>query len=108
MGAPKPCLGYPSRTEAVIGLRAEGKKPPEIAAMIGISEKTVWSLLWHGGHAWKRRAAQLALPKEIVSKLAPAAAARGLKVDELCLRLLRAIAEDNMADAVLDDEVASL
>ena len=38
MGAAKPCLGYPSRTAAVIGLRAKGLTTAQIADAIGIED----------------------------------------------------------------------
>lgn len=44
MGGPKPCLGYPSRTAAIVALRAEGKSTHEIAAAVGVSRSTVTAL----------------------------------------------------------------
>lgn len=45
MGAPKPCLGYPSRTAAVAALQAEGLSNAAIAAKIGIASSTVTALM---------------------------------------------------------------
>ena len=42
--APKPCLGYRSRSAAVRALQADGKSNAEIAAMIGIPVKTICAL----------------------------------------------------------------
>ncbi len=44
MGAPKPCLGYPSRTAAVHALQQQGLSNSEIAARIGIRVSTVSAL----------------------------------------------------------------
>ncbi|MDX9862181.1 MAG: hypothetical protein RBS99_14825, partial [Rhodospirillales bacterium] len=44
MGAPKPCLGYPSRTAAVLALRGQGLDDVEIAQRIGIRRETVGAL----------------------------------------------------------------
>lgn len=44
MGAPKPCLGYPSRTAAALALQAGGLSNAAIAAMIGIGSSTVTAL----------------------------------------------------------------
>lgn len=44
MGAPKPCLGYPSRTAAVQALQAKGIDNATIAARIGIRPSLVTAL----------------------------------------------------------------
>lgn len=51
MGAAKACLGYPSRTAAILAMRANGMATGEIARRIGIPTKTVSALeasLWRG------------------------------------------------------------
>lgn len=50
MSAPKPCLGYPSRTAAVVAMIERGVKPEKIAARIAaesgqpVTEKMVLDL----------------------------------------------------------------
>lgn len=44
MGGAIPCLGYPSRTAAVLALRGQGLSTREIAVRIGIEVKTVAAL----------------------------------------------------------------
>jgi DNA-binding NarL/FixJ family response regulator len=45
MGAPKPCLGYPSRSAAIAALREQGLSDQEIADRIGIKLCNVRDLM---------------------------------------------------------------
>ncbi|MBO9380295.1 hypothetical protein GG804_26370 [Sphingomonas histidinilytica] len=44
MSSPKPCLGYPSRTDAIMAFRAQGRSTRDIADAIGITKSTVAAL----------------------------------------------------------------
>lgn len=117
MSGGKPTLGYPSRTAAVQGMRAEGLATRTIARRIGIDTSTVRALEASAGRA-DRRAEPVArgargarggigevaviLPVDIVRALRPHAARRGIAVDTLARRILDA-ALDGMVDGVLDD-----
>lgn len=105
MGAAKPCLGYPSRTEAVLALRDQGKSNKLIAHKIGISPSTVGALISSRKHT--RRAVlnqkTVKIDNDVLEKLRPVAAARGIEVNQLCCNLLALIADDGLTDAVLDD-----
>ena len=105
----KPCLGYPTRTAAVLALRQRGDETNAIAARIGIEPKTVLALeasaakrvgstarREHPGHA-------VLLPTELFRVLGPHAAKRGRSVSNLARTILKTVTDENMIDAVLDD-----
>ncbi len=115
MGVGIPCLGYPSRTAAVIALRAEGLSTRQIAERIGIEVKTVGAL--EGSFARKdreknhpaiRQYDQSGFPVRIDAdtwaKLRVAAARRGILPDLLAQQLLMLAVDDGLIDAILDDE----
>jgi len=110
MSAPKPSLGFDSRTAAVKAMRAEGKSTAVIAAMIGISTKNVLALEASSGRCrndvkrMSGKAAEVAFNPEVRSALRPYAAIRDITVDGLIHLLLEKIASDRLVDAVLDDE----
>lgn len=107
MSGAKPSLGYPSRTEAVLALRRQGRTTREIARAIGIEIKTVVALECSAGRRRDSRpiaarpAAGLSLGTR--QKLRPHAARRGVSVDALVLMLVDQVAEADLVDAVLDD-----
>jgi hypothetical protein len=49
MGKPTPTLGYPSRTQAALALKAEGLRTAAIAERMGVSENAVTGLLAGAG-----------------------------------------------------------
>ena len=113
MGVAKPCLGYPSRTEAVHALRCKGLTTPEIAARIGIEPKTVTAL---ERDAYRSRARETPtagairmskitdhFDQSVVLRLRPHAAVRDVSVERLIKQLVETIAADGMVGAVLDD-----
>jgi hypothetical protein len=114
MGAPKPSLGYASRTDAVAALRADGLSTAAIAARIGIEPKTVAAL---ESSAAQRRASPAKSGEQIgrpvivpywdYAALRPHAARRATTVDQLIRDLIEIVARDDMVDAVLDDGEAS-
>lgn len=102
-----PVLGYPSRSAACRALRARGLSNGEIVKQFAadgqtITSKQISALLQYQ----KSRAGLLRVPKIVVERLAPAAAARGISIVELAEELLAVIARDEMVDAVLDDRVS--
>ena len=108
MGAPKPTLGHPSRSAAVIDLRQKGLDYHEIAARIGVPPKTVAALESSAGRARKRRPAEangrtVVFPIDLLERLQPHAAARNVTVNELARRIVDTVIDDNLVGAVLDD-----
>jgi transcriptional regulator len=106
MSAPKPTLGYPSRTAAVLDLRRQGLRDTEIAARIDIPVQTVAAL----GASAKRRARPaethgrtVVIPTDILDRLAPHATTRGISTNELVRRLVETALDEGLIDAVLDD-----
>jgi hypothetical protein len=113
MGAPKPCLGYRSRTEAVLALRKAGYSTAAIAEKIGIEVNAVSALESSGMRHHDRctpvkiPAARnaLLLPQKLINALAPHAELRGLRPTELAFCILETVVNDGMVNAVLDDLV---
>jgi hypothetical protein len=109
MSGPKPTLGYPSRTAAVLALKADGLKPAAIAEKIGISVAAVAALecsarRWAGARSRNPDVCRTVLvPLGILQRLAPAARARGLRRETLAELIIETAVEDGLVDAVLDD-----
>lgn len=107
MGAPKPTLGYRSRTDAVLALRRDGLTDREIADRIGIPAKNVASLAIISGKARLRPAEQFGrtvlFPIDILERLGPAAVARGITVNELARRIVEVAVDERLVDSILDD-----
>ena len=109
MGAPKPCLGYPSRTAAVIGLRTAGHTTRDIARAIGIEEKTVIAL--EIGSSRPRREPRpsqqmgrtVVIPVDVLDALGPHAARRCISVNYLVREIISTVVDEGMVDAVMDD-----
>lgn len=109
MGAPKPALGYPSRTAAVLGLRQRGLSTTQIANALGIENKTV-SALELGSSKPRREPAPstmlgrtVIIPTDALDALGPHAARRCISVNSLARLIVSTVVDDNMIDAVLDD-----
>lgn len=108
MGAPKPCLGYPSRTAAVHGLRAQGMTTRQIASAIGIPDNTVIAL--ECGDRRPRpvrpdeeRGRAILFPVDVLAALGPHAARRGIHPNSLARLIVSTAVDENMIDAILDD-----
>ena len=109
MGAAKPCLGYPSRTAAVIGLRGNGLTTAQISSAIGIPEKTVIAL--ELGSSRPRREPRpseqlgrtVVIPTDVLDALGPHAAKRCISVNQLVRLIISTVVDESMIDAVLDD-----
>ncbi len=110
----KPTLGYASRTEAVVGLRAQGVPTREIARKLGIAIKTVSALERSGARKAGVRVAEprgltteggqaVVVSLDALRALRPHAAKRNLSVNALVRRLIDTVADEGMVDAVLDD-----
>lgn len=105
-------LGYKNRTEAAIALRSQGLRASEIGRMLGITPNAVTGLISsrerhrvRGGETPASRlpTGAIILPIDVRIALRPAAAKRGVSVEQLILDLAATIAEDDLTDAILDD-----
>lgn len=108
MGA-KPTLGYPSRTDAVLALRKQGRSTPDIAIALGVEVKTVSALEHSAGRGRRapRPAEQLGrtilFPVDVLDALGPYAARRGVHPNALARRIVEEVVDGGLVDAVLDD-----
>lgn len=106
MSGRKPTLGYPSRTEAVLALRRDKLPTSAIAARIGIEPKTVVAL---EASASRSRVLvsegyrTIIFSPDVLRRLRPAAAQRDVTVNELVRRIVDAVVDDGLVEAVLDD-----
>jgi hypothetical protein len=112
MGAPKPTLGFSSRTDAVLALRADGLSTRQIAARIGIPEQTITALEHSAGRARQRpkRPAEengrtVLFPRDILDRLAPHAAKRCIHPNSLARLIVEIAVDEGLIDSILDDEV---
>lgn len=106
MPVAKETLGYPSRTDAVLALRAQGLKPAIVAQRIGIPVKTVAALEASAnrrGTGSKRPLATIEITVDIREQLRPHARRRDTTVELLATRILQTVAFAELVDAVLDD-----
>lgn len=111
MSSPKPTLGYPTRTAAVHGLRAQNLSTRQIAEAIGIEPKTVVALEAGSGRARPMRAERpseqlgrtVVVPVDVLDALGPHAARRGMHVNTLARLIITTVVDEGMVDAVLDD-----
>jgi Bacterial regulatory proteins, luxR family len=110
MGAPKPTLGFSSRTEAVLALRADGCTTRQIADRVGITENTVTALEHSSGRAKQRpsRPAKangraILFPRAILDRLGPHAAVRGIHPNSLARMIVEIAVDEGLIDSILDD-----
>lgn len=115
MGAAKPTLGYSSRTDAVLALRATGISTRQIAEKIGIPENTVTALEHSAGRARlrpKRPAEEngrtILFPRIILDRLGPHAARRGIHPNSLARMIVEIAVDEGLIDSILDDEVSNV
>jgi hypothetical protein len=104
----KPTLGYASRTEAILALKAQGVRTKDIGPMLGIKRGTVSTLysLSRNDYAHREGKAptgRVYVERWILDALRPNAKARGIHSNWLAARLLKVIVESGLIDAVLDD-----
>ncbi|MBX9860676.1 MAG: hypothetical protein K2Y20_13980 [Sphingomonas sp.] len=109
-----PCLGYPSRTAAVLALRGEGLSTRDIATRIGIDAKQVaalWGSAAHTDREPRRRSRdpgniprhRVGIDATSIGRLRHHANRRGIPVDLLIEQIVMVVADDNLVDALLDD-----
>lgn len=112
MSGPKPTLGYPTRTAAVHALRGQGLSTRQIADAIGIKVATVSALECGSGRARAIRPTRpseqlgrtVVVPIDVLDALGPHAARRGIHPNNLARLILSTVVDEDMIDAVLDDE----
>lgn len=108
MGAPKPCLGYPSRSDAVVALRKQGLTTAEISRRTGIDPKDVCALEASAQRAASRNVqvcpeAGVILPPRLIDALRPHAEKRRVKPGYLAFRIVETVVAEGLVDSVLDD-----
>jgi len=110
MGSAKPCLGHPTRIQAVLTLAADGLSTPEIARLISAETPTdpvttakVSRLLSAGRQRAPISTITLRLSRASYARLAQEAARRGSRADHLARRLIETVLVDNLINAILDD-----
>lgn len=107
MGGRISTLGYRSRTDAVLALRAQHLTTAVIAARIGLEPKTVLAL--EASRRRSKRRAQsnrtVLFPLDLLDRLATHAARRGISPNELARRIVDTVLDERLVDAVLDDAV---
>ena len=110
MGARKPTLGYPSRTEAVLALRLQGLTTKTIAGRLDMSESTVTALEHSAGRAKARppRPAEIngrtvLFPRDILDRLGPHAAKRCVHPNTLARLIVETAVDEGLIDSILDD-----
>lgn len=110
MSSPKPTIGYRTRTEAIFALRGQGLTDRTIAERLGISTGTI-SALEHSAARAKSRAKRpaeehgrtIVFQVDVLDRLAPHAAKRGITVNSLVRKLIDTIADECLVDSVMDD-----
>jgi len=111
MSGPKPALGYPSRTAAVLALRADDVPTGEIARRLGIEPKTVAALEVSAARKHKRQDAgegrAILIPDSALRGLRRAASRRGMTPHKLARVIVVTVADNDLIDAVLDDDAPS-
>jgi hypothetical protein len=108
MGAPKPCLGYPSRTQAVVALRKQGLTTAEIAERTGIDLRDVSALETSAMRSKMRGSPQavstgVMLPPWLLDALKPHAEKRCIKPGVLAFRIVETVVKEGLIDSVMDD-----
>lgn len=109
MSSPKPALGYASRTDAVLALRAQGCSTRDIATRLGIQPKTVAALEVSATRSVQRRNTEeptgrlVLVPVDVLNSMRRAAYRRGLTPNQLARRIVESVVDSGLIDAVLDD-----
>lgn len=105
-----PRHGYPSSTQAVVSLRAQGLTVRQTAETLGIAETAVTSLEHYARRRGKReprkrvgRPWTASFPEATLDALMPHARARDITPAELARRLVSTALDHDLIDAILDD-----
>lgn len=109
-------LGFNTKTEAVLALRAQGLATRDIARKIGIEPKSVSALEASAqrskGRASERRWSDspstlkqhtVTIDNDTLIALRPHAARRSMSVNQLVRAMIDIVADDGLIDALLDD-----
>ena len=107
-------MGYATKTEAVLALRASGMRMCDVARKLGISPSAASGL--EGSAKRKRKTSERTsafttaleddlIPRSVRQRLWPHAAKRDITTDRLIADLIIAIADNDLVSAVLDDGV---
>ncbi len=119
-GAPKPCLSFKSRSEAIRVMRADGLSNRQIADETGIPISSICALVPvnpkprapagivtrpPGYKLGAQVSVSIGVNIEIRQMLRPFAAKRGMSLEALLTDMVEKIAVDRLADAVMDDGV---
>ncbi len=108
MAGPKAFEGFRSRTDAAVAMTAQGLAPAQIASRIGIDRNAVTALLASASRRRSPRPAEqtgatVLFSKDVLSRLRPHAIKRQITVNELARRIVEAVVDDNIVNAVLED-----
>lgn len=87
--------------ERVLALKEQGLNAQQIAEQLGSTIGSVRVIL--SNRQKKEQRLAIYIKPKVERLLLQAARRRGMAVDDLASRLLSAVAEDNIFDAVLDD-----
>jgi predicted transcriptional regulator len=105
----QPVLGYRSKSAAIRAMKAEGLSSAEIGQRIGMSGSAVSQL----AYCVRKRAdspqsdekrQRVYMAPYMIAALKPHADKRGIAATTLVQRIVIALLEDNLIDAVLDDQ----
>ena len=104
-------LGYPTKTAAVLALRAQGMRISDVARTLGISQNAASGLESHVKRVKSLNpdqppasdTASELMPMDVRRALRPHAARRDITVDRLVADIIAAVAHGDLVDAVLDD-----
>ena len=106
----KPIAGFPSRTAAVLAMEERGIDRAEIARRLDLNVSLVSSLILNSRGRPRLPSAEyngyLRVPFVDRDALLPAAVARRTSISDIAGRLLNAIVEDGLIEAILDDETS--
>lgn len=94
---------YGDLTADIIHLAAAGLSPQEVADRLNISRESVSTTMYR----WRQQLGDIHIGRQALDMFKGHAAARGMSVPQFLAKLLRIIADDQMADSILDDGVKS-
>lgn len=110
MAPRRPTLGFRTTTDAVLALMARGVSRERIADTLALPPGRVTEIASRaaGRSRWGRpadRAVPMVLPPALVHQLKPHAEARGIRPEDVVLKLLAEALEARLVPAILDDGV---
>ncbi|WP_010142195.1 helix-turn-helix domain-containing protein [Oceanicola sp. S124] len=104
--------------ESIISLAQARHQPARIADRLGLSRETVYNYIsrarregHHIPHFGQRqtepRVGRVVVSTKVLRRLQSEAGTRGITAGELATRLLEHVIQDDLVDAILDDEVSN-